>query len=202
MDGEKTLIRPAGGQTMPLHPTRRTVLKVLASGSATLLAGCLGGGTAGDSSTAPTAPTTRELTTTDVETDTTTTIETHTCDEQGVVPDVEVRNKRDEPVTVTLGVEDRTTDDVLFESTYDVPPNGWTNQEDDDVFSSLDPGTDHQIWATATVGDHSGTEDVSAVAQTPLIRGIVVDVTPDEVAVFDYHADPGPRVNWDCYPRD
>ncbi|KAB1193202.1 hypothetical protein GJR96_06980 [Haloferax sp. MBLA0076] len=183
---------------MSLHPRRRAVLKVFASGSATLLAGCLGGGSAGTTST--TAPT-QESTTTEVETDTTT-IETHTCDEQGVVPDVEVRNKRDEPVIVTLTVEDRTTGTLLFESTYDVPANELTTEEDDTVFSSLDPETDHQIWATATVGEQSDTEDVSVVAQTPLIRGIAVAVTSDGVAVFDYHADPGPRVNWDCYPRD
>jgi hypothetical protein len=128
-------------------------------------------------------------------------VETHTCDEQGVVPDVEVRNKRDEPVTVALTVEDRTADDVLFESAYDVPANEWTTEEDEYVFSSLDPESAHRIWATATVGERSDSEDVSVVAHTPLIRGIAVAVTPDEVTVFDYHADPGPRVNWDCYPR-
>ncbi|KTG30425.1 hypothetical protein [Haloferax profundi] len=185
---------------MSLHSRRRTVLEALASGSATLLAGCLGGGSSGTTSTGTPTPT-QESTTTEVGTETTT-IETHTCDEQGVVPDVEVRNKRDEPVTVTLTVEDRTTKDVLFESAYDVPANEWTTEEDDSVFSSLDPETDHEIWATATVGDQSDTEDVSVVAQTPLIRGIAVAVTSDEVTVFDYHADPGPRVNWDCYPRD
>ncbi|ELZ81808.1 hypothetical protein C453_17369 [Haloferax elongans ATCC BAA-1513] len=193
---------------MPSTHERRTLLRLAASGALVGLTGCLSSGSETNSPT--TAPGTSASapsgsSTTQSETATTTTRPTNTCDEQAITPDVVVENTRDESVAVTVTVEDRTTDSVLLDTIYEVPAGGRV-EEDDPLFSSLDPETDHEIWATATVRgsspDSTDEADVSVVARNPTVYGIQTRVHKDDVSVFDSHGDPGPDVNWNCYPRD
>lgn len=187
---------------MPSTYDRRTLLRITADGALVGLAGCLG--TESDErSTATAQPTTRTQaeTTTGTETSTTTTVETYTCDEQGIAPDVEILNNRDETVSVEVNIEDRTADSVLLDETYDVPAGGKV-EEEDYVFSSVAPETDHTIWAAATVGTETAEADVTVVARNAVNYTTTVRVTENGITVFDHHFDPGVRSNFDCYPRD
>lgn len=183
---------------MPSTQTRRSLLRRAVSSVAVGLAGCLGS----DPDTAPTTSSARTTATlTSAETDDPGQAGTYTCDEQDVYPDVTVLNNRGESVTAEVTVEDRTAESVLLDTSYDVPA-GKRVDEADYVFTSLAPETDHEIWATATVGAESDEADVSVVARNAINYAVAVRVTDDGVTVFDHHVDPGVDFNWNCYPRD
>lgn len=187
---------------MPSAHKRRRFLRLTASSTLVGFTGCLGAQPS-DGSTTTAQPTTRAQTETETQTETTDPrpVETNTCDEQSIAQDVEIQNERSESVRVKVTIEDQTADSLLLDEVYDVAP-GEVVEEEDFVFTSVAPETDHTIWATATVGAETADRDVTVVAHNAVNFTVVVRVTEESLTVFDRHFDPGEGFNFDCYPRN
>jgi hypothetical protein len=69
---------------------------------------------------------------------------------------------------------------------------------DERLFTAATPET-HDYVAEAVSANFRDSADVTSVVRYPTTYGILVQVDGDGLTVHDYHGDPGPAYNPNCY---
>lgn len=198
-------------------PSRRRALALLSGSLVGAVAGCLDGdsgaapgeaGTTGprdDATTEPggTAPSTAEPTRPPNDPpERSTERPTKTCAEQTITSDLTIENERDAARTVHVQLIEAPDEaaTVLFEREYTVAA-GDRLTETERIYGDADAGAySYDFVATTEAGGER--TDVSTVVRTPTLYGVNVALRAGGPDLWEYHADPGPRYNPNCYPGD
>ncbi len=129
----------------------------------------------------------------------TTGIDTNTCREQYIVPDIQIENQTNTEETVHVEIRGESEDesDVLFSNTYQVPPD--TVAEESGRIFKENEGPFDTYRAEISSGDEAQSMDVRSVAAEPSLHSVRVILSDSGMTVRDHHADPGEDYNPNCY---
>ncbi|MFC4405649.1 hypothetical protein [Haloarchaeobius iranensis] len=128
-----------------------------------------------------------------------TSIETNSCSEQYIVPDIQIENQTSSARTVHVEIRGESGEEtqLLFSNTYQAPADTVT-EESERIFK--DNGRPFDTYrAEISSGSGEQSMDVSSVAAEPSLHSVRVILSDSGITVRDHHADPGEDYNPNCY---